>query len=212
MTVNDLNLPLAKTDHMVNHVSERTAIEVNNEELVKGCRAGDRNNQRLLFQKYRETVYCIISHNLGPQYDKDDVLQQIFINIYRSLNSFKGLSSLDTWVYRIAVKVCMDQLRKKYRKRQIVVINNPDILEHNSESKQATPAKDTEEKELSEQIFHALNKLSPEKRIVVTMFEMEGFSLEDIAHIIKKPLGTVKSRLFHGRKELASHLQTYMDT
>jgi RNA polymerase sigma-70 factor (ECF subfamily) len=106
----------------------------------------------------------------------------------------------------------MDQLRKKYRKRQIVVINNPDILEHNSESKQATPAKDTEEKELSEQIFHALNKLSPEKRIVVTMFEMEGFSLEDIAHIIKKPLGTVKSRLFHGRKELASHLQTYMDT
>ncbi len=211
MTTNTMNLSRKKTDYMGKGSSGKKHNHLDDDQLVSGCCAGDKRCQRMLFKKYRETVFFIISHSLGPKFDKDDVIQQIFIKIYKSLESFKGLSSLDTWVYRIASKVCIDQLRKKYRKRQLTIIQNPDFIENKQDTSKNDPYKDRENKELSEQIYMGLNKLSVEKRMVVTMFEMEGFSLQDISIVLKKPIGTIKSRLFHGRKELAGHLRNYLD-
>jgi len=191
--------------------SAKKSIDMDNEQLVSGCRAGDKQCQRVLFKKYRDRVFSIISHSLSPYVDKDDIIQQVFIKIYRSLDNFKGLSSLDTWIYRITLKVCIDQQRKKYRKRQLKVIHNPDILENQQDVTKPNPYIEHEQKELSDQILNGLNKLSMEKRLVVTMFEMEGFSLEDISKILKKPIGTIKSRLFHGRKELAAFLRNYLE-
>ena len=191
--------------------SGKKSIDIDNEQLVSGCRAGDRQCQRMLFKRYRDRVFSIISHTLSPYADKDDIIQQVFIKIYRSLDNFKGLSSLDTWIYRITLKVCIDQQRKKYRKRQLKLIRNPDILEKQHDASKPNPYVEHEQKELSDQILTGLNKLSMEKRLVVTMFEMEGFSLEDIYKMLKKPIGTIKSRLFHGRKELAAYLRNYLE-
>ena len=191
--------------------SGKKSIDIDNEQLVSGCRVGDRQCQRMLFKRYRDRVFSIISHTLSPYADKDDIIQQVFIKIYRSLDNFKGLSSLDTWIYRITLKVCIDQQRKKYRKRQLKLIRNPDILEKQHDTSKPNPYVEHEQKELSDQILTGLNKLSMEKRLVVTMFEMEGFSLEDISKILKKPIGTIKSRLFHGRKELAAYLRNYLE-
>lgn len=183
---------------------------MNDESLVSGCREGNKHYQRLLFQKYRESVYSLICHSLGTGFDRDDVLQQVFIKIFKSLKGFQGLSSLDTWIYRITSKVCIDQLRKKYRKRQIKVVSNPEYIDNYKDTLNNNPDKERENQELAEQIYSGLNKISIEKRMVITMFEMEGFSLPDIAKILKKPIGTIKSRLFHGRKELANHLRNYL--
>ncbi len=212
MTTDTVNLFQRKSDCMVKSGPDsKKQKHMDNDQLVAGCRAGDKQCQRVLFKKYRETVFFVISHSLGPNFDKDDIIQQVFIKIYKSLNSFKGLSSLDTWIYRITTKVCIDQLRKKYRKRQLNIISNPDLIENRRDATKADPYQDSENKELSEQIQIGLNKLSVDKRMVVTMFEMEGFSLQDISEILKKPIGTIKSRLFHGRKELAWHLRSYLD-
>ena len=196
---------------MKRSTSAKKNIDMDNEQLVSGCRAGDKQCQRVLFKKYRDRIFSIISHSLSPYVDKDDIIQQVFIKIYRSLDNFKGLSSLDTWIYRITLKVCIDQQRKKYRKRQLKLIRNPDILEKQQDTSKPNPYIEHEQKELSDQILTGLNKLSTEKRLVVTMFEMEGFSLEDISKILKKPIGTIKSRLFHGRKELAAYLRNYLE-
>jgi RNA polymerase sigma-70 factor (ECF subfamily) len=72
------------------------------------------------------------------------------------------------------------------------------------------PAEAIEKQELSRAIYEALDRLSVEKRMIVIMYEMDGLSLEEIAGVIKKPLGTVKSRLFHGRKALEKQLRGYM--
>ncbi len=193
-----------KTDPMINEHSTE------NEVLIEGCIKGDRQYQILLFRKYKNTVYSLIYKTLGSSYDVDDIIQQVFIRIFNSLKKFKGLSSLDTWVYRITTKVCIDQLRKKYRKRQISIINSSETID-NSFPSERSPLKEQEHQELRQQIENGLNKLSIEKRLVVSMFEMEGFSLQDIAKILKKPIGTVKSRLFHGRKELAQHLRNFIE-
>ena len=181
------------------------------DKVVSGCLRGDRQSQRALFKKYREKIYNIISHSLGPNFEKDDIFQEAFIKIFKSLKNFKGISSLDTWIYRITAKVCIDQLRKKYRKRKIETVNNSDSIDKLGDTTGSNPDKDNEQKELMEQIYIGLNKLSIEKRLVITMFEMEGFSIKDISEILGKPIGTIKSRLFHGRKELAGYLHSYLD-
>ncbi len=213
MATDTMNLSRQKSDYMVRRSHEGKKHEhLDNEQLVDGCRAGDKHCQRLLFKKYRETVFFVISHTLGTNFDKDDILQQVFIKIFKSLTGFKGLSSLDTWIYRITTKVCIDQLRKKYRKRQLQVIRNPDVLENRRDTTLSNPYEEREQEELTKQIYSGLEKLSIEKRLVITMFEMEGFSLQEISKILKKPIGTIKSRLFHGRKELAGHLRNYLNT
>jgi RNA polymerase sigma-70 factor (ECF subfamily) len=182
-----------------------------NEELVARCIAGDRKYERKLFKKYRNPIYSLIFSILGQDSNIDDINQQVFIKIFRSLKNFKGLSSLKTWVYRITTKVCIDQLRKKYRKRQLHIISNTDYIDNHSDPSGTNPSKEQEQIELKKQIDDGLNKLSIDKRLVVTMFEMEGLSLQEISEILNKPVGTVKSRLFHGRKELAGHLRKYLD-
>jgi RNA polymerase sigma-70 factor (ECF subfamily) len=184
---------------------------MDNEELVAKCLAGDRKYQRKLFKKYRNSIYSLIFSILGQDSNIDDILQQVFIKVFRSLKNFKGLSSLKTWVYRITTKVCIDQLRKKYRKRQLHIISNTDYIDNHSDSSGTNPSKEQEQAELKKQIDNGLNKLSIDKRLVVTMFEMEGLSLQEISEIMNKPVGTIKSRLFHGRKELAGHLRKYLD-
>lgn len=181
------------------------------QELVAGCVAEDRKYQRRLFKKYRNSIYSLIFNILGHDPNIDDILQQVFIKIFRSLKNFKGLSSLKTWVYRITTKVCIDQLRKKYRKRQLTVVSNTDYINNHLDSSGSDPLQEREQIELKKQIESGLNKLSIDKRLVVTMFEMEGFSLQDISEVLNKPVGTVKSRLFHGRKELADYLRKYLD-
>ncbi len=181
------------------------------EQLVAGCIEGDRRCQLALLRKYRESVYSLIFRLLGPGHDIDEVMQQVFIKFFQSLPNFKGLSSLDTWVYRITAKVCTDQLRKKYRKRQVAVLDNSHEIAENAESGwHSTPAANIERREMVQQIYQALEKLSADKRTVLVMFEMEERSMEEIADILNKPLGTIKSRLFHARREMEKHLGRYL--
>jgi RNA polymerase sigma-70 factor, ECF subfamily len=178
-------------------------------DIVRKCIENDRLAQHELFHLYKQKVYNLAFKSLGARFDIDDVVQQVFIAVFGSLRHFKGESSLDTWVYRITVKVCTTQLRKKYRKRQVRIVY--DAMERESEdTSTADPAEAIEKKELAHAIFDALDKLSIEKRLIVTMYEMDGHTIEEIACILEKPIGTVKSRLFHGRKALEKHLRGYM--
>ncbi|MBD3393902.1 MAG: sigma-70 family RNA polymerase sigma factor [Chitinivibrionales bacterium] len=179
--------------------------------LINQCVNGDRRAQQKLFRQYRDVVYSLVYRLLGSDFDMDDVLQQVFVNVFKSLESFKGLSSLDTWVYRITVKVCTDQLRKKYRKRKLIVVGSIDDESSGLRgATEHTPHSRLEQRELADTVHGALARLTEDKRVVLVMYEMEGMSLEEIADIIQKPLGTVKSRLFHARRELERLLRKHI--
>jgi RNA polymerase sigma-70 factor (ECF subfamily) len=178
-------------------------------DIVRKCIENDRTAQHELFGTYKQKVNDLVYKSLGNRFDIDDVVQQAFIALFGSLRHFKGDSSLDTWVYRITVKVCTTQLRKKYRKRQPNIVFDPMEKEHEDLSSN-DPNSVMEQKELSRAIYEALDRLSMEKRTIVIMYEMDGMSLEEIAGILKKPIGTVKSRLFHGRKALEKQLRGYV--
>jgi RNA polymerase sigma-70 factor (ECF subfamily) len=165
--------------------------------------------QHELFNLYKNKVYDLAHKSLGAKFDIDDVVQQVFIALFGSLRHFKGESSLDTWVYRITVKTCTTQLRKKYRKRQPVIVYDP-MDKECEDHVGIDPAAALEKRELIRAIYEAFDKISIDKRIIVTMYEIDGHTIEEIARILKKPIGTVKSRLFHGRKALEKHLRGYI--
>jgi RNA polymerase sigma-70 factor, ECF subfamily len=182
-------------------------------EVLQQCLKENRKAQRQLFDFYKHKVHDLVFKSLGPRFDTDDVIQQVFIELFKSLSYFKGEASLDTWVYRISLKVCTTQLRKKYRKRQPQIMYDSQIADTEPDIKDAEgPIKEMEQKELASAIYAALDRLDAEKRMTVVMYEMEGKSLEEIAQVAKVPLGTVKSRLFHGRKMLEKLLKRYLET
>jgi RNA polymerase sigma-70 factor, ECF subfamily len=180
-------------------------------EVLGQCIKENRKAQRQLFDFYKNKVHDLVFKSLGPRFDTDDVIQQVFIELFKSLSYFKGEASLDTWVYRICLKVCTTQLRKKYRKRQPQIIYDSQIADADTKDAEG-PFKEMEQKELAGAIYAALDRLDAEKRMTVVMYEMEGKSLEEIAQVAQVPLGTVKSRLFHGRKMLEKLLKRYLET
>jgi RNA polymerase sigma-70 factor (ECF subfamily) len=179
--------------------------------VLQQCLKNDRKAQRELFNRYKLKVHDLVFKSLGPRFDTDDVIQQVFIELFKSLSLFKGDSSLDTWVYRIGSKVCTTQLRKKYRKRQPQIVYDSEQADSEADAGFPCPSSDIEQKELESAVQEALDKLDPEKRMTVVLYEMEGRSLEEIAAITGIPLGTVKSRLFHGRKTLEKVLARYLE-
>jgi RNA polymerase sigma-70 factor, ECF subfamily len=179
--------------------------------LLQQCLKNDRRAQRELFNTYKHKVHDLVYKSLGPRFDTDDVLQQVFIELFKSLAYFKGDSSLDTWVYRISAKVCTTQLRKKYRKRQPHVVYDSEQMEAEADRNAQGPSADIEQRELEATVYDALDKLDAEKRMTVVMYEMEGRTLEEIAVMSDIPLGTVKSRLFHGRKMLEKLLRRHLE-
>ena len=180
--------------------------------ILEGCRNGDRTAQRQLFRRYRDPVHSLVVRTLGGACDPDEVAQQVFIRVFRSIVHFKGLSSFDTWVYRITAKVCIDQMRAKYRKRRLLMVHGgTEAVEMLAGPDELGPFHRTERRELSAQIRAALTKLEPEKRMAVILFDIQGLSIDEVADIMGTPPGTIKSRLFHARRELMKHLKKYVD-
>lgn len=186
---------------------------LNTDALIASCVQGDRKSQVVLFDTYKAKVHGIAWKMLGPKFDIDDVVQEVFINLFESLPTFKGLCTIDTWIYRLSLKICTDQLRRKYRKRQV------EITSDGGEAQNFTPDDSpdaqvplVERKEFHEQVRRALDRLSAEKKEVLVLFEMEGKSIEEISLILSKPTGTIKSRLFHGRNEMKQSLKRYMES
>jgi RNA polymerase sigma-70 factor, ECF subfamily len=175
--------------------------------LLQKCKNNDRMAQHELFHVYKQNVYNMVFKSLGCSFDIDDIVQQIFIALFESLGHYKAIASFDTWVYRICTKMCMTQLRKKYRKHRPAFLSETHGVDVSQSADFETPHSALEEKERNAVIYAALSKLSPDKRMIVILYEMEGKTLEEIAALTKTPLGTIKSRLFHGRKTLEKHLK-----
>jgi RNA polymerase sigma-70 factor, ECF subfamily len=179
--------------------------------LVRQCLEGDSSAQRALFNKYKRVFFSLAYKSLGPGFDIDEVVHEIFIQLFHGLPSFQNKSSFDTWAYRIGINVCVSRLRKKLKKRQLITISDSLLTEGSTpQSNKENPQVVMEQRELENKIYEALDRLDEKKRLVLVLHDMEDKTLDDIAKILKKPVGTVKSRLFHGRNEMKNLLEKYM--
>lgn len=161
--------------------------------------AGDPRAFDLLMEAHERRVFAISLRILRDREDALDATQETFTTVLRKAGGFEGRSAFSTWLYRIAVNTCYDALRKKGRRPTAPLhegYDPPDIsIDGRMEAVELRPA-----------IEEALARLPEEFGAAVILSDLEGLPLKTVSAILEIPLGTVKSRVFRGRRMLASQL------
>lgn len=185
-------------------------------ELVARCQTGDRTAFRQLVEQYERTVFTTIASLIRDLSEADDIAQEVFIRVFRSLPTFRGQSQFSVWLYRITVNHCLDRLKHRRRRPEAVSL---DRMLDQSEGDLDFLFKDTspdasevlDQARLQKTVQVALNTLTPEYRVVITLKDLEGRSQEEIAMILDCPVGTVKSRLTRAREALKERLRPFYE-
>jgi RNA polymerase sigma factor RpoE len=182
--------------------------------LVQRAQKGDMGAYDELVRKYQERIYATIYHMTSNHEDANDLAQDTFIKAYQALKSFKGGSSFYTWVYRIAVNKTINFLKQR-KNRTHMSLNDLDFnAEHDPDLvalvSDKTPRRDAGLNELQEKLNEAMQKLSDDHRLVVTLHDVQGLAHDEIAQIMECNVGTVRSRLFYARQQLQAYLSDYL--
>jgi RNA polymerase sigma-70 factor, ECF subfamily len=192
---------------------DKTPREVD-AELVQAILDGDPSAYRGLVERYQGRVYALICGMVRDREEARDLTQDAFIKAYKNLDRFRLESSFYTWLYRIAMNVAIDHIRKmKKRKHEAF---DEGIAARDGDGAIAAahdrgnPDKALGRKQLSAQIFDALDKLSPDHRQVIVLREIEGLSYKEIAETMEIAEGTVMSRLFYARRMLRDVLKAHL--
>jgi RNA polymerase sigma-70 factor (ECF subfamily) len=184
--------------------------------VVRRVQAGDVAAFDQLILKYRERVYGVIYNMTSNREDTADLVQDVFIKAFQSINRFAGQSAFFTWLYRIAVNSALTHLRKS-RLRSFFSLEQVNENDKPSAEVLAALTDDTAVagrgqfiRELQEKLNEAMMKLSIKHRTVVTLFEIDGLSHDEIAEIMGCSVGTVRSRLFYAKQLLQAELHSYL--
>lgn len=184
--------------------SQSHKMESDERELVAGVRGGDRAAFREIYERYRDRVYRLIFYSLNERLLAEDILQTVFLKIYRSLPGFRFESSLSTWIYRIALNECMNQNRR--RNPEHVPIES--ILGSGEDIDTALAPDDQHARnELQRIVQQTVFDLPPKLRSVVVLKYLEELSYDQIAEVLECAPGTVASRLNRALAEMESRLQ-----
>ncbi len=167
--------------------------------LIMLFQNGEREVFRYLVERYQEKVRNIIFSIFNDTDMVDDIAQEVFIKVYQALQNFRFESSFYTWVYRIAVNKCRDELRKKKVKR-FFSFNSFEKTTNLKIENMATTTFDDEN--LRGVIEESLKKLPEKFRMPIILKDIDGMSYDEIAEVLECEVGTVKSRLSRGRTML----------
>lgn len=187
------------------------AIQANitEEELIRLCKQGDVDSFQLLYNQFKDRIFSTAMRMLGNPQDAEDATQDIFIQVFRHINTFRGDASLSTWIYKIALNTCYNKLKKtRYND------NDPESL---SDSDNQNFTIDYNEKPSTIQWFieQEVTRLPARYRSVFILHEIEGFTHEEIAQIMNIAAGTSKSHLSMAklilRKKLIPYLEVFKD-
>ncbi len=184
-------------------------------DVVRRVQAGDVAAFDVLIRKYRERVYGIVYNMTSNREDAADLTQDAFIKAFQSIQRFGGQSSFFTWLYRIAVNSTVTHLRKT-RLRAFFSLDGIDTEEPVARDIVAALTdktggeRETYVRELQEKLNAAMQKLSIKHRTVVTLFEIDGLSHQEIAEVMDCSVGTVRSRLHYAKQLLQAELQPYL--
>ena len=183
--------------------------------LVRRCVAGDAVAWDEIVQRYHRRIYNICYRFAGSADDAQDLTQEVFIRMYRTLNSYDvGRGAFMTWVTTLTRNLLVDHFRKTKHDRltdslDTTASDNPDAMTLSDRIPDEGPAPDSgvQSRETRDAVHQALQKLSPELREAVILRDLQDMDYREIATVLKVPEGTVKSRINRGRAELARLLQ-----
>ncbi len=168
-------------------------------ELIRRCRAGERAAEEEFYARYRRQIAANLYRVLNDRRELDDLVQDVFVIAFRGLERFRGDAKLSTWLYRICVNVALGRIRKNTRRPPPLL--SPDPVGERVEHSPETPEQALLRQRTREHVHRVLETLSPKKRIVLFLHEIEGLDLHEIAYIVDANPVTVRTRLHYARKD-----------
>jgi RNA polymerase sigma-70 factor (ECF subfamily) len=198
-----------------NLTAEQEAV-LEDHRLISSLQAGDEIAYEQLIERFQSPVYNLANRLLNDQADASDVAQEVFLKIFRNVGSFRGDSSLRTWVYRIAVNESHNRRRWLFRHRRGETGIEDNFEDSESREKPLmdsgeTPFDFTVNREAQVLLEDALAAINPVFRAAMVLREIEDMSYEEIADILQVSIGTVKSRIVRGREALRRNLASRLD-
>lgn len=186
--------------------------------LVDGLRAAQEDAYEELIRRFQQPVYNTVYRMLNDPNDANDAVQEVFFKVFRRIHSFRGDSSLKTWIYRIAVNEACNRRRYFQRHlRQELALHGDGSEGWSPEDSLAGDARSPFDEVLWREqhalLQQALSRINPVYRAAVILRDIEELSYEEIADVLQVALGTVKSRILRGREALrAEYLQVSVET
>lgn len=173
------------------------------DDLVRRSQRGDRVACAELFRRHRGEVSRLVFRMLGPTADAEDVVQEVFLQVHKSLTEFRGQAKFTTWLHRVTVNVVL-MVRRAARSRPVFA---GEPLEDHEPDRGLQPDEDAARRSRITAFRRLLDKLPEKKRTVFILHEIEGKSPADIAEMVDAPVLTVRTRLFYARRELAEMMR-----
>jgi RNA polymerase sigma factor (sigma-70 family) len=182
---------------------------MNDTELLNQIRAGQESAFKILVETHQKRVFNTVLAIVQNFEEAEDVSQEVFIEVYQSVNKFRGDSKLSTWLYRIATTKALEEIRKKKAQKRFAfftnlfnddneIVHTPVEFEH--------PGVVLENKERSKQLFKAINQLPDNQKIAYTLCNVEGLSYQEITEVMEVSLSSVESLLFRAKANLKKSL------
>ncbi len=180
-------------------------------DLIKRCQKGDKAEFRELFEIISQDVYGLAYSILRNHDDVDEVLQESFIRIYRYIKKLNAVEKFPSWVKKIVINQCFTIYKKRSRDHYEIFEGEEAKIEETVWSNHASenPRQVLMRKDLIDTIDKAINSLPPRQKIAVTLFDVQGHSLREVAEILNCSEGAVKFNIHQGREKLKRILKKY---
>lgn len=180
-------------------------MPVDESELVARAKAGDLPAFEELYRRYSAKVYNFTRQLVSSPDDAQDITQETFVRAWNALPRLRNDATFGVWLHRIALNVCRDTGKRRSRETPVELTDSYDKESRNELSENLVAT------ETIKELRKAVESLSPEHRLVVTMHHLEGLDVSSIAHILKVSKGTVMSRLARAREILRRRLSAYLE-
>jgi RNA polymerase sigma-70 factor (ECF subfamily) len=177
-------------------------VRMEHQELMRQVQAGDEMAFGEIVRLYKDKIVNFLWQVTGDYQIAVDLAQETFMRVYFKANKYKPLAPLSSWIYAIASNLAKTEMKKRHRV-STVPLDDISYRFSGDDASSGNPESDTMVKKLRK----ALNSLHPRYRIPVVLKDIDGYSQEEIAQILKKPLGTIKARISRGRDYLRKELE-----
>jgi len=185
------------------------------EELITGLCEGNATAYNELVRLFADKVFNTSISILQNAEDAEDSVQEVFIEVFKSIHNFKGEAKLSTWIYRVTVIKALEFLRKKKRKKRFAIVQSlfgmESVLPETDMPHFYHPGVQLENKERSAVLFKAIDQLVDKQKTAFVLHKVEGLSYAEVAEIMKTTVPSVESLLFRAKQNLQKILKDYYD-
>ena len=184
------------------------------QELLQNIKSASPSAFRDLFESYNRMVFNICYRMTGNRQEGEDLTQEVFLNVYKSISHFRSESKLSTWLYRITINHCLNHQSRKKRQRWLSLdfISDSETEQNPFYSDHANNRPDAvlEQKETKLIIQNSINSLPRQQRIAIILHRYEGLTYQEIANVMQCSVASVESRIFRAKQHLYHKLRPYL--